>query len=316
MKAIHIHKDFNDSLIEDIMEPQLDEHQSLLNVKAVGICQSDIARVFNQSAYYYPIVLGHEFSGYTHKGKATIFPIIPCMNCSECSNSNYAQCHSYSYYGSRQSGGMQERLAVNNWNLIYGNLDYEELALTEPCAVAVNTCNKIPDNLETVLVNGCGFIGMVAIQVLLARHKKVFVLNRNQEKLKFALDHFDVEKFNGDKVDCAIDFVSNSQSTNLMIDSIRPHGRLVTVGNPSTDVTIAKNSYSQILRKELNISGVWNSRRDDWFEVIDLISNKSVDVKSLITHRYDYKDFKKAFENMRNNQVNHNELVIKSMILF
>jgi L-iditol 2-dehydrogenase len=320
MKAICIEKDFCNSVIKDVIEPIKLPHQDILNVKAVGICQSDISRVFNQSAYYYPIILGHEFSGYVEnskKTKATVYPIIPCGVCDECKKENYAQCKNYSYYGSRQSGGMQERLAVNTWNLIPNErLDYEELALIEPSAVAMNAFNKVPNNAGSILINGCGFIALVVAQILLANGRTVYIRNRNQEKLKFALDNFDLNVYTNQSVDCVIDFVSNSASMNFITENINPHGTIIAVGNPSNEVTIDKNNYSKILRKELNINGIWNSKRSDWYDVIDLISSGKVDVKRLITHRYDYTEFKKAFEKIMNNQMNYNELIIKSMILF
>lgn len=318
MKAICIEKDFCNSAIKDVIEPTKLPHQDILNVKAVGICQSDISRVFNQSAYYYPIILGHEFSGYTENGKkTTVYPIIPCGICDECKKENYAQCKNYSYYGSRQSGGMQERLAVNTWNLIPNEkLDYEELALIEPSAVAMNAFNKVPSDAGSILINGCGFIALVMAQILLANGKTVYIRNRNQEKLRFALDNFDLNVYTNQPVDCVIDFVSNSASMNFITENINPHGTIIAVGNPSNEVTIDKNNYSKILRKELSINGIWNSKRSDWYDVIDLISSGKVDVKRLITHRYDYTEFKKAFEKIMNNQMNYNELIIKSIILF
>ncbi len=318
MKAINIEKEFQDSRIINIDEPIINDGQSLLNVKAVGICQSDIARVFNQSAYYYPIILGHEFSGVLENGdKATIFPIIPCMECDECKRENYAQCKNYSYYGSRQSGGMQERIAINNWNIIRNNnLDFDELAVIEPSAVAMNACKKVSEDAETILINGCGFIALVAAQILLYNGKKVYIRNRNKEKLKYSLDNFNLIEYNNQSIDCVIDFVSRTESINFIIDHIKSHGTIIAVGNPTSDIIIEKANYSKILRKELIIKGIWNSKKEDWYDIMKIIENKNVDIKKLITHKYEYTDFKTAFEKIKNNQINFNELIIKSIILF
>ena len=201
MKAIVIDRDFENSSVKEVDDPVVLTDQSMLNVKAVGICQSDISRVFDESAYYYPIILGHEFAGCVDNGiKATVFPIRPCHMCEECSKENYAQCAHYSYYGSRQDGGMQERLAVDNWNLITSSsLSYEELALIEPSAVAMNAVKIVPKDVESVLINGCGFIALVAAQILLHQHKTVYIRNRNREKIKFAINNFDVAEFNKKK---------------------------------------------------------------------------------------------------------------------
>lgn len=318
MKKIQIERQFDDSRIVDVENPIAESDQTLLNVKAVGICQSDLGRVYNEAAYYYPITLGHEFSGETEDGKrATVFPIIPCFECEECKKGNYAQCSHYSYYGSRQDGGMSEKIAINNWNLIYANgLGFEELAVIEPSAVAMRACKNVPVNAKTILINGCGFISLVAAQILISQGKKVYIRNRNQEKLNFALENFDLTKYNGEAVDCAIDFVSNSLSMNYLIENVSSHGTIVAVGNPSNDVNIEKSNYSKILRKELSIIGIWNSKREDWTDVIQLIENKDINVKKLITDSYHFEDFKDAFNAIKKNQTECNKPIIKTILTF
>ena len=318
MKRIIIEKKFDNSHIEESPIVIAGENQTLLKVKSVGICQSDIGRVFNESAYYYPIILGHEFAGETIDGrKATVFPIIPCFECEECKKENYAQCKNYSYYGSRQSGGMQQFIPINDWNLIYNdNLDFDELSVIEPCAVAMRSVKHVPSEAKTILINGCGFISLVAAQILLSQNKTVYIRNRNQTKLNFALEKLNLIKYNEEEIDCAIDCVSNSDSLNYLIQHVYSHGTIVIVGNPAEEVTIDKDTYSKILRKELSIVGTWNSRREDWTEVMKLIETKQVDVKSLITNRYNFEDFKIAFENIRNNQLTFDKPIIKTILKF
>lgn len=316
MKAINIEKDFNMSSVIDIQEPVVSENQTMLNVKAVGICQSDLARVYDQKAYYYPITLGHEFSGETENGdRATVFPIIPCFDCEECKKGNYAQCNSYSYYGSRQNGGMAEKIAINDWNLlINNNLDFDELAVIEPCAVAMRAVKSVPDNAESILINGCGFISLVAAQILLSKNKRVYIRNRNKEKLKYALNAFNLIEYEGEAVDCILDFVSNSASINYIIENANSHATIVAVGNPVDNIVIETANYSKLLRKELSIKGIWNSKREDWTDIMTLIENGYVNVKKLITDVYHFNDFKKAFNAIKTNQSECNKPIIKTIL--
>ena len=70
----------------------------VFEVKACGICGSDIPRVFGGASYYYPIVLGHEFAGIVKDSKrpeligkrACIFPILPCGECEFCKKQQWA----------------------------------------------------------------------------------------------------------------------------------------------------------------------------------------------------------------------------------
>lgn len=318
MRKIRIERQFDDSQVVNVETPEVKSGQTLLKVKAVGICQSDLGRVYNESAYYYPITLGHEFSGETLDGhRATVFPILPCFECEECKKGNYAQCIKYSYYGSRQDGGMVEQIAINDWNLIINNnLDFDELAVIEPSAVAMRACKNVPVNAKTILVNGCGFISLVAAQILLHQGKTVYVRNRNQKKLQFAINNFDLIEYRGEEVDCVLDFVSNSASVNYIIENAKSHTAIIAVGNPISDVVIEKGNYSKLLRKELSLTGIWNSRREDWTEVMHLIENKYIDVKSLITNKYYFEDFKDAFNLIKANQTECNKPIIKTILTF
>lgn len=48
---------------QEIEEPQAKPGWVKIKVKASGICGSDVPRVLNHGVHFYPIVLGHEFSG-------------------------------------------------------------------------------------------------------------------------------------------------------------------------------------------------------------------------------------------------------------
>ena len=99
----------------------------VFDVKACGICGSDIPRVFAGTSYYYPIVLGHEFCGVVIDSKnkeligkrACVFPILPCGECEFCKKEQWASCKHYDYYGSRRDGGMQSQLLMKENNLIF-----------------------------------------------------------------------------------------------------------------------------------------------------------------------------------------------------
>ena len=111
-------------------------------------------------------------------------------------------------------------------------------------------------------------------------------------------------------------YSSNSASVNYCIDCVKSHGTIIAIGNPVDNIDIEKGNYSKILRKELIIKGIWNSKRVDWFDVINLIENKRIDVKTLITNEYDFEDFKSAFETMRNNQLSYDKPIIKTILKF
>ena len=116
MKAYVLHG--IDSLcLEDVKKPDLKPNEVLVEIKATGICGSDIPRIYRTGTYSYPLIPGHEFSGIVSEmgsntdqnwiGKRVgVFPLIPCMNCDSCRKQKYELCRNYSYLGSRINGGV------------------------------------------------------------------------------------------------------------------------------------------------------------------------------------------------------------------
>ena len=119
MRALNLYG-VNDLRYDEIGLPERKNTEVLLQVKAVGICGSDIPRVFDKGTYHFPTVIGHEFAGIVVEAdntdligrNAAVFPLIPCGECSACQCGRYAQCKQYNYYGSRCNGGMSEYIAV------------------------------------------------------------------------------------------------------------------------------------------------------------------------------------------------------------
>lgn len=118
MKAAVLHAK-GDLRYEEYPTPVIGDNEVLVKVKVAGICGSDIPRVNLGTAHYFPIVLGHEFSGEiveTGKDVTTLkqgdrvscAPLLPCMKCEDCQKGNYSLCKNYSFIGSREQGGFAE----------------------------------------------------------------------------------------------------------------------------------------------------------------------------------------------------------------
>ena len=88
------------------------KHQDEVRVKIAssGLCWSDFRRIFKNGAHYYPITLGHEFSGYIdavgsgvddlHPGDAVAcVPLLRCFTCPECLKGCYSECANYDFIG-------------------------------------------------------------------------------------------------------------------------------------------------------------------------------------------------------------------------
>ena len=154
MKAWVLH-DIAQIRCEEIEKPKITENEVLVAVRAVGICGSDIPRIYKTGAYSFPLIPGHEFSGIvvessSEKNKAWIgkrvgvFPLIPCKSCMPCRKKQYEMCRSYSYLGSRRDGGFAQYVAVPVDNLVElpETVSFEAAAMLEPMSVAVHAMKR------------------------------------------------------------------------------------------------------------------------------------------------------------------------------
>lgn len=316
---------------EEVNVPELKEGTVLVNIKASGICSSDIERVFVTGTYHFPTIPGHEFSGQivavgdnvdeSLLGKRTcVFPLLPCMECEACKEEKYVQCSNYNYFGSRCDGGFAEYLVVPTWNLIPfdDSLDYEKAALCEVTAVSLHAINR--GNLkgnETVAVIGTGTIGYIIGSIAAAKGAKVIMCGRSEKKLAFAKElGFDTVDVNSETFEKDILALTNGSGCNLCYEAVGTEdslsnaikasgnsGTIVLVGNPKGNMSLEKNVYWKILRKELNVVGTWNSsynsKVNDWENALELLNSDLFDFSKLITKVYDMEQKDEAFETLR-----------------
>lgn len=324
MKALNLHS-VGDLLYEDVPDPKRGKDEVLMKIRACGICGSDIPRIFRNGTYHFPTVPGHEFAGEIIDAedrnlvgkRAAVFPLIPCGRCPACEVGEYAQCSHYDYYGSRRDGGFAEYIAVKIWNLVFfeGDLSFEEAAMCEPAAVALHCIGQAGVKPgDTVAVFGAGPIGvMLGLWSRISGASNVILCDIDRTKTAFAgkLGFLTVNSGENDPVefirnvsggkgaDICIEGAGVSQTFEQALKSVRTEGRVVCMGNPSGEMTLTRDGYWNILRKQLSLKGTWNSSynavRNDWRVALDAIASRKLDVRPLISHRFHLDEAEKAF---------------------
>ncbi|HUW61349.1 MAG TPA: galactitol-1-phosphate 5-dehydrogenase, partial [Candidatus Bathyarchaeia archaeon] len=293
MKACVLHG-VADLRYEEVPMPSPRPGEVLVEVKACGVCGSDIPRVFSKGTYRFPIIPGHEFSGVvaaagpdgTGAGlvgrSVTVFPLIPCRKCAACEAGTFAQCADYDYLGSRSDGAFAEYVRVPEWNLVPlpDRVTFDEAAMTEPCAVALHAVRQAAiEPGDTVLVMGAGPIGlMVAMWARIDKAGDVLLADIDDVKLEFAQQLGFDRTFNPARSGSVADWVQNTAAggADVAIDAAGSpaavesclaaagiFGRVVLLGNPAGDMKLSQDAYWAILHKELEIRGAWNSSRSD-----------------------------------------------------
>lgn len=302
------------------------KEECLFSVKASGICGSDIPRAFSHEAYYYPIVVGHEFSGVVKDSqnkdligkRACVFPILPCMKCEFCKKQLWSNCTNYDYYGSRRNGGMQSELLINESNLIFlpDNVSFEAGAMIEPTAVCLHAIKKAKvDATSRVLIFGAGTIGLLcAMWARAFGAKDVFVLDLDEKRMDFARG-LGFSPYSGEEINVVVEASGSGAALNEAISSCEAFGKIVLVGHGKKDVCIKHDVFAKILRKQLTLVGSWNSdfstEANDWEESIQAISTGIISPQNLITHKIPLEKAEEAFKIT----VDQNEFSNKVMVV-
>lgn len=330
MKAIVLESNGN-LKYKDVPVPEVKKDECLVKIKSAGVCNSDIFRAFENGAYHYPLIMGHEFSGTIvecgagvqglHSGQAVVaFPLIPCFKCDACMRKKWVLCSGYDYYGSRRDGAFAEFVAVKSWNLmpVSNKCNLDIAAVTETLAVAIHTLNYITrTRAGRLLILGAGFIGMSLAKLAgeTGKFGEIWVFDRNRFKLEivkqFGFNTALIDANNSNNYDSFASFfdvvIEACGSSNTYRDSInycKNQALLLWMGNIQGDLTFSKNEISSILRKELIIQGVWNSDYQpegpsDWKDAIDVITKEKW-INELVSHNVPLYKGKELLEDMYN----------------
>ena len=345
MKA-YVLEGINKLEYKEVDTPSLSAGHVLVEVQASGICNSDIARVFTTGTYHFPTIPGHEFSGRVVEAcdeqaaswvgkRVGIFPLIPCQECECCQSKKYEMCSNYNYLGSRCDGGFAEYVSVPVWNLIElpEEVSYQEAALLEPASVGLHAVRRLNlEGVSSVAILGLGTIGIVMAQWLRIFGIKTVIATGHSEKhgemmkrvaaadYEYVQAHGSVvdqimHLTDGAGVDAILDCVANSDSLADALACVKAGGQIVVVGNPRGDISIDKNSYWKILRKQIRLTGTWNSsfmhsENDDWHMVLTECAKGELHLKELITHELDFEELHTGLKIMRDKLEYRNKVMI------
>lgn len=324
MKRLVLQKP-SELIIDECDKPILNnsENEVIIRVNACGVCSSDYSRIFKNGAYFYPLVLGHEFVGTViEKSKKSkfeigqrvaVFPLLPCKVCENCQKNFFTQCIRYSYYGSRENGGLQEFIKIPDWNLLLiDNIPIDIAATIEPASVAYHaiSLSELKFKNQKILIIGSGIISMyLGIMLKNFGYLNVTFMVRNNYKSELLIKYgFRVISSNESMSDyeCVFECVGSNETIVKATTSLGAKGKLILIGNPSSDIHLNKQEYWNLLRKELVVKGVWNSTYvDDWKSVIDFMKTFDLSIiRDNISISYNLHELKDNIINKNNGRIN------------
>ncbi|WP_417847382.1 zinc-dependent alcohol dehydrogenase [Thalassoglobus sp.] len=301
--------------VTDMPEPEIGSRDVLVEVRACGICGSDIHGYDGSSGRRIPpLVMGHEAAGVVAKkgsdvdgfevgDRVTFDSTVSCGHCKFCRAGNINLCDNRKVLGVscgeyRQHGAFAQYVAVPQ-NILYKipeGLAFEHAAMIEAVSIAVHAANRAPVKLgDTAVIVGSGMIGLLVVQAIrLAGCSQVIAVDLDEDRLKLARELGADVTLNpqtddvtaqiqaltdGQGADIAIEVVGASVTIQTAIDATRKGGSITLVGNLAPKVEIPLQA---IVTRELTLYGSCASN-GEYPACIDLLERGDIKVEPLIT---------------------------------
>ena len=272
--------------LRDVPVPEPGPGDVIVNVKAVGVCGSDVHGFTGSTGRRIPpMVMGHEFSGMisavgegvtAHKpgDRVVVQPIITCGQCANCLAGMPNICTNRSGVGMmRRDGANAEAVCVPE-QLLYAlppEVPWEQGALIEPLAVAMHAANSSPIRLmDTVVILGAGTIGLLTL--LACRLKgagSVIVSDLSPHRLEVARKLGADAAVNPAQEDLGeivrkhagpagapivIEAVGITATAKQSLELVKAGGHVTWIGNAAPTIEIG---MQQIVTREITVRGVY-----------------------------------------------------------
>jgi L-iditol 2-dehydrogenase len=314
MKALVL-EEYNKLVYKDVPEPQVGADDVLIQVKASGICGSDVHGMAGSTGRRIPpLIMGHEAAGIIaetgsnvkkyHSGQRVTFDsTVYCGTCFFCCRGDINLCDHRRVLGVscdeyRQHGTFAEYVAVPQ-HIIYPlpeKINFEQSAMIEPCSVAFHAVTLTAPALnDSAVVVGAGIIGLLVIQTLqVSGCGQIIAVDLEAERLELAqqmgadigLNPAEddvasmIKKITDQRgADLAFDAVGISASLKTALSSLRKGGALTLIGNLKQEVSLALQT---VVTREITIHGSCASR-GDYPACLDMIARGAIDVDALIS---------------------------------
>jgi len=315
----------------DLPIPQIGPDEILIKVKAAALCGTDLHicdwDTWSQNRVRPPMVIGHEIAGDVVEigekvtdckigDRVSVESHIPCKECWFCQNDLAEICKNVELFGVTVPGGFAEYAKIRSDCAFHldDSISYEHACMFEPMGAGVHGVEAARVEGKTVLVSGCGPIGLTAITAAkVFGAKKVIACDLIDEKLEIAKEMGADIIINSGKcdlvaeikamtdgvgVDAAIDITGAGAAINNALKSVRAAGRMVCVGLPSKEVTM--DLTEDLIYREVEMTGISGRRIwGTWESFAKVMQDPRYKIERIIGHEFKMADFRKAIDEVK-----------------
>ena len=318
----------------EVPVPVIGARDVLIKVKKTGICGTDM-HIYNWDAWSQkiiktPMVIGHEFvgeiveigsesSGFKLGDLVSAEGHIVCGRCRNCQAGRRHLCINTIGLGVHRDGAFAEYVSVpinNVWHCA-PDIPLELFAAYDPLGNAVHTTLAFDLVGEDVLITGAGPIGVMAVAI--AKHagaRYVVITDVNNYRLDMAkavgadialnvaedlrsLQNIMQSLGMNEGFDVALEMSGSSAALPPMLEAMSHGGKIAMLGIQPEDTAI---DWDAVVFKGLTIKGIYGRKMyETWYKLTAMLQS-GLDVNSVITHNFSYKDFQEAFDLMNSGQ--------------
>lgn len=317
--------------LKEMPKPKPKLGEVLVQIKATGICYTDVSIVNNKykgrKPVPVPVILGHEGAGIVAEigeGVKNVSPgnrvgleaLYGCGKCLYCLSGNKNMCTDWEHIGVTRHGTFAEYIVVPE-DLAYElpeEVSFTDAACLEPISLTARTFEHVKPMMgETAAIIGPGSIGLLHLQALKAAGAaKVIVIGIDQDEKRFEVakrlgaDHI-INSNREDAVkrvweltyglgaDIVVETASSPEALPLAIDIAAARGRIALFGLYPEAVI----SPLTILRGGLSLYGDVGVLPRHFMRAIRWVRYKRVLAEPLIQRRFKLEEVKEAFEALR-----------------
>ncbi|MGE5221886.1 MAG: zinc-dependent alcohol dehydrogenase [Omnitrophica WOR_2 bacterium] len=323
----------------EVEKPEPAPGQVLLKIERIGVCGSDIHVYHGVHPYTgYPVVQGHEVSGviagvgagvegFSAGDRVVFMPQVTCGKCYPCRHGLYHICDNLKVMGFQIEGAAQDYFVVDADKVLKlpESISLDQAAMIEPVSVAAHAVSRAGGvQGKKVVVLGAGTIGNLTAQVAQASGaEKVLITDISAYKLdqarrcgikytantqKVDLGQAILEYFGPDKSDLIFECVGVQPTITQAVLSARKGSTIVVVGvfgkKPEVDLGLVQDH-------ELSLIGSLMYQKADYERAIELAANGGLCLDAMITHRFPFKEYLKAYEVIEASQGNYMKVMIE-----
>lgn len=317
--------------------------EAIINIIAAGLCGSDLPRIKDLiKKKNNHLILGHEILGQisnlgNNKSNnknlkigdiVVVSPIIGCKKCNFCRNGNIQHCKNNNSIGKKINGGFAEKLLVPNIKNLYkiSKKDFEyELILADPLSVCIHALNLIGIvKNKKIGVIGDGTIGEIFSRFIASKGvREVIIFSKNKKSCKsnfinnlnyVNINDGDKDKYN-DSFDIVVECVGGvkNKTINMAIKITKPKGIIMVIGAYIKGYLLPLNARD-LFSKEITLLGsnsyCQSTKKDDFLNAVDIIKNKKINLRGIITHKISLNNFTKGLGLFKNKKASRAQKII------